>query len=223
LILTASGGPFRETPREQMLSVTLEQALNHPTWRMGRKITIDSATLMNKGLEVIEASWLFGVTPDEIEVVVHPQSIVHSMVEYSDGSILAQLGLTDMRVAIQYALTYPDRWVSPLPSLDIFQLPKLEFFEPDHEKFPCLGLAYKALHAGGTAPAVLNAANEVAVEEFLNNKIGFHEIPQIIESVLDSHQPQNADNLETVLAADAWAREEARICSHSNSSAISRR
>ena len=223
LILTASGGPFRETPREQMLSVTLEQALNHPTWSMGRKITIDSATLMNKGLEVIEASWLFGATPDEIEVVVHPQSIVHSMVEYTDGSILAQLGLTDMRIAIQYALTYPDRWVSPLPSLDIFQLPKLEFFEPDHEKFPCLRLAYKALRAGGTAPAVLNAANEVAVEEFLNNKIAFHEIPQIIESVLDSHQPRSAGNLETVLEADAWARKEARICSHSNRSAISRR
>jgi len=223
LILTASGGPFRETPREQMLSVTLEQALNHPTWSMGRKITIDSATLMNKGLEVIEASWLFGATPDEIEVVVHPQSIVHSMVEYTDGSILAQLGLTDMRIAIQYALTYPDRWVSPLPSLDIFQLPKLEFFEPDHEKFPCLRLAYKALRAGGTAPAVLNAANEVAVEEFLNNKIAFHEIPQIIESVLDSHQPRSAGNLETVLEADAWARKEARICSHSNRLAISRR
>jgi 1-deoxy-D-xylulose-5-phosphate reductoisomerase len=209
LILTASGGPFRETPKEKLSSVTLEQALNHPTWRMGRKITIDSATLMNKGLEVIEASWLFGVTADEIDVVVHPQSIIHSMVEFIDGSILAQLGLTDMRIAIQYALTYPERQNSPLPSLDICKLPKLEFFEPDQDKFPCLDLAYRALRAGGTAPAVLNAANEVAVEAFLNNGIPFQEIAQIIESVLDAHQPQAATDLETVLKADAWAREEA--------------
>jgi len=221
LILTASGGPFRETPREQLASVTLEQALNHPTWRMGRKITIDSATLMNKGLEVIEASWLFGVKPDEIAVVVHPQSVVHSMVEFIDGSILAQLGLTDMRIAIQYALTYPERWNSPLPSLDIFQLQNLEFLEPDLEKFPCVDLAYRALRAGGTAPAVLNAANEVAVEAFLNNGIAFHEIPQIIKSVLDSHSPMPASNLESVLKADAWAREEARILSQSSNSIIS--
>jgi 1-deoxy-D-xylulose-5-phosphate reductoisomerase len=210
LILTASGGPFRETPMEELASVTLEQALNHPTWRMGRKITIDSATLMNKGLEVIEASRLFGVTADEIDVVVHPQSIVHSMVEFNDGSILAQLGLTDMRIAIQYALTYPDRWNSPLPSLNIYKLPKLEFLEPDMNKFPCLRLAYRALRAGGTAPAVLNAANEIAVEAFLNNGIAFQEIPVIIEYVLDAHQPQAASDLETVLKADAWAREEAR-------------
>jgi 1-deoxy-D-xylulose-5-phosphate reductoisomerase len=221
LILTASGGPFRETPREQLASVTLEQALNHPTWRMGRKITIDSATLMNKGLEVIEASWLFGVKPDEIAVVVHPQSVVHSMVEFIDGSILAQLGLTDMRIAIQYALTYPERWNSPLPSLDIFQLQNLEFLEPDLEKFPCVDLAYRALRAGGTAPAVLNAANEVAVEAFLNNGIAFHEIPQIIKSVLDSHSPMPASNLESVLKADVWAREEARILSQSSNSIIS--
>jgi 1-deoxy-D-xylulose-5-phosphate reductoisomerase len=221
LILTASGGPFRETPREQLALVTLEQALNHPTWRMGRKITIDSATLMNKGLEVIEASWLFGVKPDEIAVVVHPQSVVHSMVEFIDGSILAQLGLTDMRIAIQYALTYPERWNSPLPSLDIFQLQNLEFLEPDLEKFPCVDLAYRALRAGGTAPAVLNAANEVAVEAFLNNGIAFHEIPQIIKSVLDSHSPMPASNLESVLKADVWAREEARILSQSSNSIIS--
>jgi len=221
LILTAAGGPFRETPREQLASVTLEQALNHPTWRMGRKITIDSATLMNKGLEVIEASWLFGVKPDEIAVVVHPQSVVHSMVEFIDGSILAQLGLTDMRIAIQYALTYPERWNSPLPSLDIFQLQNLEFLEPDLEKFPCVDLAYRALRAGGTAPAVLNAANEVAVEAFLNNGIAFHEIPQIIKSVLDSHSPMPASNLESVLKADVWAREEARILSQSSNSIIS--
>jgi 1-deoxy-D-xylulose-5-phosphate reductoisomerase len=211
LILTASGGPFRETPMEELASVTLEQALNHPTWRMGRKITIDSASLMNKGLEVIEASWLFGVTADEIDVVVHPQSVVHSMVEFNDGSILAQLGLTDMRIAIQYALTYPDRWKSPLPSLDIYKLPKLEFLTPDMDKFPCLRLAYQALRAGGTAPAVLNAANEVAVEAFLNYELAFQEIPVIIEYVLDAHQPQVASDLETILKADAWAREEARI------------
>jgi 1-deoxy-D-xylulose-5-phosphate reductoisomerase len=222
LILTASGGPFRGTPKEQLSTVTPEQALNHPTWRMGRKITIDSATLMNKGLEVIEASWLFGATPDEISVVVHPQSVVHSMVEFLDGSILAQMGLTDMRIPIQYALTYPDRWNSPLPSLDICQLPKLEFMEPDPEKFRCLGLAYKALRTGGTAPAVLNAANEVAVDAFLNKGIGFHEIPQVIESVLDSHFAQPASDLESVLKADAWAREEARILSRSSSSALSR-
>jgi 1-deoxy-D-xylulose-5-phosphate reductoisomerase len=222
LILTASGGPFRETPKEKLATVTLDQALNHPTWRMGKKITIDSATLMNKGLEVIEASRLFGVAPDEIDVVVHPQSVVHSMVEFVDGSILAQLGLTDMRLPIQYALTYPDRWTTPLPSLDIYQLPKLEFFKPDMDKFPCLGLAYRALRAGGTAPAALNAANEVAVEAFLNNRIAYQEIPQIIESVLDAHSPQDASELEPVLSADAWAREEARTYCHSSISSISR-
>ncbi len=209
LILTASGGPFRETPKEKLAAVTVEEALNHPTWSMGRKITIDSATLMNKGLEVIEASRLFDAPPDEIDVVVHPQSVVHSMVEYTDGSVLAQLGLTDMRIPIQYALTYPDRCNTPLPSLDIYNLPKLEFFRPDPEKFPCLALAYRALRAGGTAPAVLNAANEIAVEAFLNNGIAYHEIPRTIEAVLDAHSPQDAGDLETVLRADAWARKEA--------------
>jgi 1-deoxy-D-xylulose-5-phosphate reductoisomerase len=223
LILTASGGPFRETPKEQLSTVTPEQALNHPTWRMGKKITIDSATLMNKGLEVIEASWLFGVTPDEIDIAVHPQSVVHSMVEFTDGSILAQLGLTDMRIPIQYALTYPERWDTPLPSLDIFRLPKLEFLEPDLEKFPCVELAYRALRAGGTAPAVLNAANEVAVEAFLNYGIAFHEIAQVIESVLDSHLPNPASDLESILKADAWAREEAQTLCQSNTPAMSRR
>jgi 1-deoxy-D-xylulose-5-phosphate reductoisomerase len=211
LILTASGGPFRETAKEQLAFVTPEQALNHPPWRMGKKITIDSATLMNKGLEVIEASRLFLVSADEIDIVVHPQSVVHSMVEYKDGSILAQLGLTDMRIAIQYALTYPERWTSPLPSLDICGMPKLEFFEPDMDKFPCLNLAYRALRNGGTAPAALNAANEIAVEAFLNNEIRFQEIPQIIDSVLDSHQPKPASDLATILGADTWARDEARI------------
>jgi 1-deoxy-D-xylulose-5-phosphate reductoisomerase len=223
LILTASGGPFRETPKEKLSSVTLEQALNHPTWRMGRKITIDSATLMNKGLEVIEASRLFGIKAEEIDVVVHPQSVVHSMVEFIDGSVLAQLGLTDMRIAIQYALTYPERWDTPLPPLEIYSLAKLEFFKPDMEKFPCLDLAYRALRTGGTAPAVLNAANEVAVEAFLNKGITYPEIPQIIESVLDAHTPREVSDLETVLNADSWAREEARIYAQTAAQAISRR
>jgi 1-deoxy-D-xylulose-5-phosphate reductoisomerase len=209
LILTASGGPFRETPVEQLAAVTPEQALNHPTWHMGRKITIDSATLMNKGLEVIEASRLFLFSANEIDVVVHPQSVVHSMVEFLDGSILAQLGLTDMKIPIQYALTYPERWQSPLPSLNICRMPKLEFFEPDLDKFPCLNMAYRALRAGGTAPAVLNAANEIAVEAFLNNAIRFQEISQVIESVLESHKPKPALHLETILNQDKWAREEA--------------
>lgn len=212
LILTASGGPFRETPRERLAEVTLEDALNHPTWRMGRKITIDSATLMNKGLEVIEASRLFGVPADRISVVVHPQSVVHSMVEYIDGSVLAQLGPTDMRIAIQYALTYPERWQTPLPPLDIHKLGSLEFLEPDPEKFPCLALAYRALGTGGTAPAVLNAANEVAVEAFLDRGISFQEIPRIIETVLDGHTPGKATKLEEILKADRWAREAARAC-----------
>ena len=209
LILTASGGPFRETPKEKFSTVTRAEALNHPTWRMGKKITIDSATLMNKGLEVIEAGFLFGVSPDEVDVAIHPQSIVHSMVEFVDGSVLAQLGLTDMRIAIQYALTYPDRWTCSLPSLDLHRMSKLEFYEPDREKFHCLSLAYRALRSGGTAPAVLNAANEVAVDSFLNDGVAFHEIPRIIESVLDAHSPEEASTLELVLAADSWAREEA--------------
>jgi 1-deoxy-D-xylulose-5-phosphate reductoisomerase len=178
---------------------------------------------MNKGLEVIEASWLFGITADEIDVVVHPQSVIHSMVEFIDGSVLAQLGLTDMRIAIQYALTYPERWNSPLPSLDIYKLPKLEFLKPDLHKFPCLELAYRALRTGGTAPAVLNAANEVAVEAFLNNGIAFHEIAQIIQSVLEVHEAQEACDLGEILKADSWAREEARALSRNTAQAISRR
>jgi len=209
LILTASGGPFRQTPKEKLARVSREEALHHPTWRMGEKITIDSATLMNKGLEVIEAFWLFGVGPDAVEVAVHPQSVVHSMVEFVDGSVLAQLGQTDMRIPIQYALTYPERWPCPLPSLDFYRLSKLEFLEPDRERFPCLDLAYRALRAGGTAPAVLNAANEVAVEAFLNRGLGFQEIPAIIASVLGAHLPEEASSLEAVLKADAWARKKA--------------
>jgi len=213
LILTASGGPFRETPKEKLSTVTPEQALNHPTWSMGRKITIDSATLMNKGLEVIEASWLFGVAADKIDIAVHPQSIVHSMVEFSDGSVLAQLGLTDMRLAIQYALTYPERWQSPLPPLNIFEMPKLEFFEPDKDKFRCLNLAYRALRTGGTAPTVLNAADEIAVAAFLAGRVAFDEIPQIIESALNAHHTREAADLDAILKADEWAREEARALS----------
>jgi len=208
LILTASGGPFRDTAKEKLAAVTQQEALNHPTWRMGRKITIDSATLMNKGLEVIEASWLFGVAADEIDVTVHPQSVVHSMVEFIDGSILAQLGLTDMRIPIQYALTYPERWPCPLPSLELQKLAKLEFLEPDRDKFQCLNLAYRALRTGGTAPAVLNAANEVAVESFLANRIAFNGIPGIIAKVLDAHSAEEASSLEAILRADEWARRE---------------
>ncbi|NWG14187.1 MAG: 1-deoxy-D-xylulose-5-phosphate reductoisomerase, partial [Acidobacteria bacterium] len=222
LILTASGGPFRETPPEDLAAVTPEQALAHPTWRMGRKITIDSATMMNKGLEVIEAAWLFGIPADSIRVAVHPQSIVHSMVEFVDGSVLAQLGPTDMRISIQYALTYPERWISPLPSLDIRQMARLEFHEPDLEKFRSLGLCYRALRTGGTAPAALNAANEVAVEAFLARQIPLPEIPAIIEAVLEAHRVVDASSLEAVLKADAWAREAAAALTHGKSCAAAR-
>ena len=206
LILTASGGPFRNASREEIEQATIAQALNHPTWRMGAKITIDSATLMNKGLEVIEAHWLFNCSADEIDIVVHPQSVVHSMIELVDGSIIAQLGVTDMRHAIQYALTYPDRMTSQLPPLDLATLSKLEFFPPDSEKFPCLKLAYRALRTGGTMPAVLNAANEVAVAAFLAEKISFGDIPRLIQSACDAHQVEPALSLNVVLSADQWAR-----------------
>jgi 1-deoxy-D-xylulose-5-phosphate reductoisomerase len=189
-----------------MKSITPAQALNHPTWRMGKKITIDSATLMNKGLEVIEAAWLFGVSAEEIDVAIHPQSVVHSMVEFVDGSVLAQLGPTDMRIAIQYALTYPERWESRLRPLEFTQLRKLEFFEPDHDKFACLNLAYRALRSGGTMPAVLNAANEVVVDNFLEQRVAFDAIPEVIEAVLDAHAVGEANTLDSVLAADEWAR-----------------
>ncbi len=207
LILTASGGPFRNASREEIEQATPAQALKHPTWRMGAKITIDSATLMNKGLEVIEAHWLFNCSADEIDIVVHPQSVVHSMIELIDGSIIAQLGVTDMRHAIQYALTYPDRRPTQLPSLDLASLSKLEFSPPDTEKFPCVNLAYKALRAGGTMPAVLNAANEVAVAAFLDERIKFGQIPKLIQAVCDAHTIQEASSLDIVLGADKWARE----------------
>jgi len=206
LILTASGGPFRNSSKEEIENATPAQALKHPTWRMGAKITIDSATMMNKGLEVIEARWLFNASADEIDIVVHPQSVVHSMIELVDGSIIAQMGVTDMRHAIQYALTYPDRHPAELPPLDLTTLSKLEFFAPDTERFPCVTLAYDALRKGGTMPAVLNAANEVAVAAFLDEKIKFGDIPRLIRAACEAHTPRPAANLDTVLAADAWAR-----------------
>jgi 1-deoxy-D-xylulose-5-phosphate reductoisomerase len=207
LILTASGGPFRGRSASELAEVSPDDALKHPTWRMGRKITIDSATLMNKGLEVIEAHWLFGVRGDQIDVVIHPQSVVHSMVELTDGSIIAQLGVTDMRLPIQYAFSYPDRWPAPLPSLDLVRAGRLEFAPPDTEAFPCLRLAYRALDAERSLPVVLNAANEVAVARFLDRRIGFTAIAQVIERTMDAHSPAEVTTLEQVRAVDRWARE----------------
>jgi 1-deoxy-D-xylulose-5-phosphate reductoisomerase len=208
LILTASGGPFRSMSAEDLARVTPDDALRHPTWRMGRKITIDSATLMNKGLEVIEARWLFGMTADRIDVVVHPQSIVHSMVEFCDGSILAQLGVTDMRLPIQYALSYPARWAAPVAPLDITRAGTLEFHPPDLDRFPSLRLAYRALEHGGAWPVVLNAANEVVVEAFLDGRLPFVAIPQVIEQALlaADHRLGAPSTLAEVRAADGWAR-----------------
>jgi 1-deoxy-D-xylulose-5-phosphate reductoisomerase len=210
LILTASGGPFRTRSRDEISNSTVEEALNHPNWSMGRKITIDSATLMNKGLEVIEARWLFGFDADRISVIVHPQSVIHSMVELVDGSVIAQMGVTDMRHPIQYALTYPGRQKGPLNSLDLAAVSQLTFEEPDFEKFPCLALAYEALRTGGTMPAVLNAANEVAVEAFLEKRIGFYDISRIIEAAMKNHEVRGAGDLSTILAADSEAREVAK-------------
>ncbi|HUR98230.1 MAG TPA: 1-deoxy-D-xylulose-5-phosphate reductoisomerase [Pyrinomonadaceae bacterium] len=206
LVLTASGGPFREWSKSEIANATREEALNHPNWKMGEKITIDSATLMNKGLEVIEARWLFGFDAEQISVVVHPQSVVHSMVEMVDGSFIAQLGVTDMRHAIQYALTFPDRRENCMTPLDFARLSELTFEEPDGERFPCLGLAYEALKRGGTAPAALNAANEVAVAAFLNGKIGLPDIARINRSVIDGHESQAATGLDPILEADRSAR-----------------
>ena len=210
LVLTASGGPFRKRPRDSFAGVTAAEALNHPTWSMGRKITIDSATLMNKGLEVIEAHWLFGVPPERVEVLVHPQSVVHSMVEFVDGTVLAQLGVTDMRLPIQYALSYPDRWEAAIPGMDWSRGFCLEFEVPDHDRFPCLALGYRALEAGGTLPSVLNAANEEAVAAFLGDRIPFTAIPESIVAVMEAHRTQPVRGLPDVLAADGWARQQAR-------------
>ncbi|MGD9948617.1 MAG: 1-deoxy-D-xylulose-5-phosphate reductoisomerase [Desulfobulbus sp.] len=206
LILTASGGPFRTWTRQDLQQATPAQALAHPNWSMGRKISIDSATLMNKGLEVIEARWLFGVEPERIEVVVHPQSIVHSLVEYQDGSVMAQLGIPDMRIPIGYALTYPKRLPLNLPRLTLSQCSDLSFEQPDMVRFPALQMAFSALNAGGVQPAVLNAANEVAVESFLQGRIGFLDIARVVELSLDNTPQGNELDLEAILAADKSAR-----------------
>ncbi|MCK4224468.1 MAG: 1-deoxy-D-xylulose-5-phosphate reductoisomerase [candidate division Zixibacteria bacterium] len=210
LILTASGGPFLRKSEEELQRITVKEALSHPIWEMGKKITVDSATLMNKGLEVIEAHWLFGIPPDRIEVLIHPQSIIHSMVEFVDGSVIAQMSLPDMKLPIQYALFYPQRVFSNNTSLDLAKTGHLTFLEPDTEKFPCLGLAYRALEMGGTAPVVLNAANEVAVEAFLATRIGFTEIQRIVQKALRQHQVRLHPNLDDILNADRWARQTAK-------------
>lgn len=206
ILLTASGGPFRNFTAEQLAHVTPQQALNHPNWVMGPKITIDSATLMNKGLEVIEARWLFDARPEQIEVVIHPQSVIHSMVQYNDGSVLAELGNPDMRTPIAYGLGWPERIESGVPPLDVFAAARLDFERPDTTRFPCLRLAFEALVQGGTAPAVLNAANEVAVQAFLNNAIAFLDIPRLIEDVLGDVGTRPVHQLEDVVEADVTAR-----------------
>jgi 1-deoxy-D-xylulose-5-phosphate reductoisomerase len=206
IILTASGGPFREMSASALANVKPEDALRHPTWRMGRKITIDSATLMNKGLEVIEAHWLFDLPGDRIDVVIHPQSIVHSMVELTDGSIIAQLGGADMKLPIQYACSYPDRWEAPVARLDLTAAGRLDFHEPDRARFPCLALAYRALASGPSHAVVLNAANEVAVASFLDEKISFVSIPRVIEQTMDAHSSVPAATLEEIREVDRWAR-----------------
>jgi 1-deoxy-D-xylulose-5-phosphate reductoisomerase len=210
IILTASGGPFREMPRKDFDSITPEQALKHPTWNMGPKITIDSATLFNKGLEMIEAHWLFGVEMKRVEVVIHPQSIVHSMVEFADGSTLAQLSYSNMCFPIQYAVTWPDRVPNTLPPLDFSKLSRLEFFTPRYEDFPALNLARRAGETGGTLPAVMNAANEVAVAGFLDRQVRFPDIWQIVEEVMNRHTSVAHPDLDAILQADQWARKEAQ-------------
>lgn len=206
IVLTASGGPFRTKNKAEMKQATVAEAMRHPTWQMGAKITIDSATLMNKGLEVIEAHWLFGFGPEQIDIVVHPESVVHSMIEMIDGSVIAQMGVTDMRHAIQYALTYPERHTCQLPPLDLVAISGLHFEAPDLDRFPCIALAYKALREGGTLPAAMNAANEEAVSAFIDERICLTEIPLIIESVMDEHTNQPARDIDTILEADRAAR-----------------
>ncbi|EFK10549.1 1-deoxy-D-xylulose 5-phosphate reductoisomerase [delta proteobacterium NaphS2] len=206
IILTASGGPFRNMTRKEMEGVTAAQALKHPNWEMGPKITIDSATMMNKGLEVIEAKWLFDVGIDQIDVLIHPQSIVHSMVEYRDGSIISQMGIPDMMTPIAYALAYPRHIKTGLPSLDLVKAGPLSFERPDLERFKCLALALRAAAVGGSMPTVLNGANEIAVDAFLNEKIGFLDIPEVIEKTMDAHEVQPIDRIASVMDADGWAR-----------------
>lgn len=213
IILTASGGPFLNTPKEQLANVTVRDALNHPNWSMGKKISIDSATMMNKGLEVIEARWLFDAPLEKIDVNIHPQSIIHSMVDYVDGCVIAQLGTPDMKAPIAYALSYPERIASGIEPLDLTTLSGLTFFKPDLEKFRCLALAYRALREGESMPAVMNAANEIAVEKFLDGKIGFMQIAQIIERTMDAHKAHDLKSIDEVLKADQWGRETAlEIC-----------
>ena len=209
IILTASGGPFREASLAHLEKVTPEEALQHPTWSMGRKITIDSATLMNKGLEAIEAKWLFDLPIDQISILIHPQSIVHSMVEYRDGSVIAQLGVPSMITPISYALSFPKHLKTPLPSLKLEEIGVLSFSKPDLKKFKCLELALRSVEIGHSMPAVLNGANEVAVESFLQGEIGFLQIPELIEKTMEAHTPFAMDGIEGVLEADAWARDEA--------------
>ncbi len=211
LILTASGGPFRGLRYEDLTYITPEEALKHPNWKMGNKITIDSATLMNKGLEVIEAKWLFDINEENIEVLIHPQSIIHSMVEYIDGSVIAQLGSPDMRIPIQFALTYPERSCNSFSRLDLIKKSPLTFEEADWNTFPCLKLAYQALEESGTMPAVMNRANEIAVDLFLNRKIGFNQIPEIIEKVMKNHIVNKNPTINDIIEVDKWTIEEAGI------------
>ena len=206
IILTASGGPFLYKNKAELENVTVEEALKHPNWKMGSKITIDSATLMNKGLEVIEAHWIFGLPVDKIKVVIHPQSVIHSMVEFIDGSIKAQLGVPDMKIPIQYALTYPERKHANYGQVDFVKLGQMTFLEPDLDKFECLKIAYEVAKLGGTYPTVLNAANEVAVEAFLNRKIKFTMIPEVIKKAIDAHKPKFNPDLDDILTADSETR-----------------
>jgi 1-deoxy-D-xylulose-5-phosphate reductoisomerase len=214
IFLTASGGPFLKTPAKDFSSIKPEDALNHPTWEMGKKISIDSATLMNKGLEVIEATYLFNMSPDRIHVIIHPQSVIHSMVSYKDGSVIAQLGIPDMKGAIAYAITFPERLDLNQPIPDFAEIGKFTFEQPNLEKFPCLSLAYQACKAGGTLPAVLNAANERAVDAFLNHRISFNRIPEIISSIMESHSIIYNPVLDEILYADCWAREKSTELIH---------
>ncbi len=209
IVLTASGGPFRTWSKEQLKKATVSDALKHPTWSMGSKITIDSATMMNKGLEVIEAFWLFGFPPEKIDVVVHPQSIIHGMIVLKDGALMAHMSATDMKIPIQYALTYPNRFEPPVPPIDLTVISQLTFEKPDLERFPALKLAYEALREGRSYPAVMNAANEEVVFAFLRGEIGFTQITEIVKMVMDRHEPVEGEELDELLEADKWAREEA--------------
>ncbi len=206
IILTASGGPFVDRTKNDLKDIKAKDALKHPNWNMGRKISIDSATLMNKGLEVIEACWLFDMPPEKIDVLIHPQSIIHSLVEFRDRSCMAQMSMPDMRGPISYALSYPERIAEPIPGLELENIGPLTFRKPDHDMFPCLSYAYEAIRSGGTLPAVLNAANEIAVYAFLDNKIGFNDIPAVIRKIVEGHTVNQAPDLDDVLEADRWAR-----------------